>query len=85
MLTRGPLTLAVSTGGVAPALAALLREALALLVPADVEAWAREAVSLRRGWLAAGVPMSRRKPLLLDALVRLHGGAGSAQGREVGA
>jgi siroheme synthase-like protein len=69
---RGSVTLAISTGGAAPALAGLLREALERVVPEDVETWVGEARSLRRRQRAEGVPMEARRPLLLRALNELY-------------
>jgi uroporphyrin-III C-methyltransferase/precorrin-2 dehydrogenase/sirohydrochlorin ferrochelatase len=67
------VTIAVSTDGRAPALAGLLREGLEAVLPdEDLEAWVREATAIRRTWLAEGIPMERRRPLLLDALNRLY-------------
>jgi uroporphyrin-III C-methyltransferase/precorrin-2 dehydrogenase/sirohydrochlorin ferrochelatase len=74
VVRRGDVTLAVSTGGDAPALAGLLREALEAVLPQDLGAWAETARSLRAGWRRDQVPMSERRPLLLDALVRLYAG-----------
>ncbi len=68
----GSVTLAISTGGAAPALAGLLREALERVVPEDVETWVEEARSLRRRQRAEGVPMEARRPLLLRALNELY-------------
>jgi uroporphyrin-III C-methyltransferase/precorrin-2 dehydrogenase/sirohydrochlorin ferrochelatase len=73
VVRRGPATVAISTGGGAPALASLLREALEAIVPDDLERWVTEARKLRAGWRAAGVPLAERRPLLLDALNRLYG------------
>lgn len=78
-INRGGVTVAFSTGGQAPALAGLLREAFDELVPPDIGTWAERAVALSRDQRAAGVPMVRRRPQLLDALNRLY--AGSAQDR----
>ncbi len=72
VLTKGGATVAISTGGQAPALAGLLREALELLLPWDLETWVAEARSLREKWKAEGVPMKRRRPLLLKALNQLY-------------
>ncbi len=69
---RGSVTLAVSTGGAAPALAGLLREALETVVPEDLETWVEEARALRRQQRADGVPMEARRPLLLRALNDLY-------------
>jgi siroheme synthase-like protein len=74
VLRKGPVTVAVSTGGAAPALAGLLREALEAVVPDDVGAWAREAGELRRRQRVEGVPMEARRPALLRALNDLYRG-----------
>lgn len=75
VLRRGGITIALSTDGDAPALAGLLREALEALLPEeDLDSWMTCARESRRRWLAAGVPMERRRPLLLDALVALYAG-----------
>ena len=73
VLQRAGVTIALSTDGEAPALAGLLREALEAVLPDDLDAWMASAREARRGWLAAGVPMEQRRPILLDALVRLYG------------
>ncbi len=72
VLERGGVTLAVSSHGVAPALAGLLREALEAVLPEDLERWVDEARRRRREWRANGVPMHERRPLLLQALDRLY-------------
>lgn len=69
---RGPVTIAVSTGGHAPALAALVRDGVAAIVPEDLEQWAEEACRARTEWRADGVAMDARKPRLLEALNRLY-------------
>ena len=73
VLQRAGVTVAISTDGAAPALAGLLREALDDVLPPDLEAWMIRAKDERGRWLATGVPMESRRPLLLDALVRLYG------------
>lgn len=72
ILRRGGVTVAVSTEGRAPALAGLLREGLDTLLPEEIEAWVREAHALRERQRLRGVPIGRRRPLLLDALNRLY-------------
>jgi uroporphyrin-III C-methyltransferase/precorrin-2 dehydrogenase/sirohydrochlorin ferrochelatase len=72
VVRRGPVTVAVSTGGGAPALAGLLREALEELLPPELEDWLTTARALRPTWRAEGVPMEARRPLLLEALNRLY-------------
>jgi phosphoadenylyl-sulfate reductase (thioredoxin) len=69
---RDGVVVAISTEGRAPALAGLMREALQDLLPQDLEAWADRARRLRAEWKERGVPISRRRPLLLDALNRLY-------------
>jgi siroheme synthase-like protein len=73
VIRRGPVTVAISTGGGAPALAGLLREALDELLPEDLDRWAATARELRPVWRAAAVPMEARRPLLLEALNRIYG------------
>jgi uroporphyrin-III C-methyltransferase/precorrin-2 dehydrogenase/sirohydrochlorin ferrochelatase len=63
---------AISTGGRAPALAALLREALDGWLPQDVDRWMVAADEARRQWKETGVPMEHRRPLLLETLNRLY-------------
>jgi siroheme synthase-like protein len=74
IIRRGGATLAISTDGRAPALAGLLREGLAALLPEDLEAWLTTAEGLRARWKAAGVPLSARRPLLLERLNALYTG-----------
>jgi uroporphyrin-III C-methyltransferase/precorrin-2 dehydrogenase/sirohydrochlorin ferrochelatase len=73
-LRRGGVTVAISTDGQAPALAGLLREGLEAVIPSELDTWVAEARALRPGWRADGVPLSRRRPLLLEALNRLYRG-----------
>jgi siroheme synthase-like protein len=84
ILRRAGVTIAVSTDGDAPALAGLLREGLEALLPDDLDAWMGCARDARRRWLADGVPMERRRPLLLDALVALYARSSAAAGVEQG-
>lgn len=84
VLRRPGVTVAISTDGEAPALAALLREGLDALLPDDLDRWLRTARRSRQTWRAAGVPMPRRRPQLLQALNRLYpavSGNGSAGAR----
>jgi uroporphyrin-III C-methyltransferase/precorrin-2 dehydrogenase/sirohydrochlorin ferrochelatase len=69
---RAGVTVALSTDGAAPALAGLLREALEEVLPADLDAWMACARDARQRWLAEGVPIAERRPLLLEALVKLY-------------
>jgi siroheme synthase-like protein len=72
VVRRAGVTLAISTGGDAPALAGLIREALEAVLPEDLDLWMACARDARRGWLDAGVPMEQRRPLLLEALRELY-------------
>ena len=76
---RGGVTIAVSTEGRAPALAGLLREGLEAVIPEDIETWVMAARQLRQEQRAAGIPMTDRRPLLLQSLNRLY----EARGIEV--
>ena len=75
ILRRAGVTISVSTDGDAPALAGLLREGLEALLPDDLDGWIACAREARHQWLAASVPMERRRPLLLEALVALYDGS----------
>jgi uroporphyrin-III C-methyltransferase/precorrin-2 dehydrogenase/sirohydrochlorin ferrochelatase len=72
VVRRSGVTLAISTDGEAPALAGLLREAFDAVLPADLDAWVAEARRVKTGWRRDGVPMERRRPLLLEALNDLY-------------
>jgi uroporphyrin-III C-methyltransferase/precorrin-2 dehydrogenase/sirohydrochlorin ferrochelatase len=71
-IRRDGVTLAISTNGDAPALTALVREALDALLPDDLGAWVERARRARTEWRQAKVEMASRKPLLLDALNELY-------------
>lgn len=72
IVRRDDVTLAISTGGRAPALAALLREGLDAWLPHDIGRWMTAAVEARQHWKESGVPMEGRRPLLLETLNRLY-------------
>jgi uroporphyrin-III C-methyltransferase/precorrin-2 dehydrogenase/sirohydrochlorin ferrochelatase len=73
VVRRGDVAIAISTGGRAPALAGLLREAIEALLPADLDRWMDAADEARRQWKQDGVPMERRRPQLLETLNELYG------------
>ena len=75
VLRRDDVTVAISTGGRAPALAGLLREALDATLPADLDRWLDRADALKRAWRSSGVPMADRRPQLADAILELYGRA----------
>ena len=81
---RGPVTIAVSTGGTAPALAALVREGLEALLPTDLARWTDAAGAARARWREDGTPIGARRPLLLEALNRLYAAAAAGSAREGG-
>ena len=72
VVRRGSVTIAISTGGRAPALAGLMREALDAWLPADLDRWLAAADEARREWKQQDVPMEKRRPLLLETLNRLY-------------
>jgi hypothetical protein len=43
------------------------------VIPQELDTWVAEARALRPAWRAAGVPIAKRRPLLLQALNRLYG------------
>ena len=72
VVRRAGVTIAISTDGDAPALAGLVREALEVLLPDDLDKWMETARASRREWLGRKVPMAERRPLLLEALNALY-------------
>ncbi|HVH27733.1 MAG TPA: uroporphyrinogen-III C-methyltransferase [Vicinamibacterales bacterium] len=75
IVRREGVTIGISTSGEAPALTALVREALEALLPDDLDRWMAEARRQRTVWRRDRVPMSARKPRLLEALNELYDGA----------
>ena len=72
VVRREDVTIAISTGGDAPGLTSLLREALDAVLPSDLHDWMATARAQRIWWRRDGVPMAARKPLLLRALNALY-------------
>jgi uroporphyrin-III C-methyltransferase/precorrin-2 dehydrogenase/sirohydrochlorin ferrochelatase len=72
VVRRDGVTVAISTDGRAPALAGLLREALDVWLPGDLDGWMSAADDARRTWKTEGVPMEQRRPQLLEILNRLY-------------
>jgi siroheme synthase-like protein len=75
IVRRAGVTIAISTGGEAPALAALIREALESLLPDNLDEWMASARDARREWIRNRVPIEDRRPLLLRALTERYGPA----------
>lgn len=72
VVRRADVTIAISTGGAAPALAGVMREAIDALLPHDLDRWSACARELRTAWRREGVPMAERRPQLIDALKGLY-------------
>ncbi len=74
VLRRGGMQIAISTDGVAPALAGLMREALEALLPDDAEAarWIALAQAARHAWKRDEIPHGERRALLVTALQSLY-------------
>jgi len=72
VVRRDGVTIAISTNGEAPALTALVREAVDALLPSDLGAWMAIARTARLEWKRDAVPMEQRKPSLLRALNALY-------------
>ena len=68
IVQKAGVTIAMSTDGEAPALAGLMREALEVLLPEELDLWMATAQDARRAWLAQRVPMAERRPVLLQTL-----------------
>lgn len=74
VVRRGGATVAISTGGRAPALAGLLREAIDAVLPRDLGAWVEAGEAARAAWKRERVPLATRRPLLLRTLGALYTG-----------
>ena len=72
VVRRGDATVSISTGGRAPALAGLLREAIDAILPKDLAAWIDTAEAERPTWKRDRVPLATRRPLLLRKLNALY-------------
>jgi siroheme synthase-like protein len=72
VVRRDGVTVAISSGGDAPGLTSLLREALDAILPRDLGRWMAEARRVRAIWKRDQVPMDARKPLLLETLNELY-------------
>jgi uroporphyrin-III C-methyltransferase / precorrin-2 dehydrogenase / sirohydrochlorin ferrochelatase len=72
VVRRGPVVLSISTSGLAPALAGLVREALEALLPDELERWIDVARAARTDWKHDRTPIAERRPLLLRALDRVY-------------
>ena len=72
VVRRGDVTVAISTGGDAPALAGLLREALDAMLPDDLDQWMEVARAARADWKARALPMHERRPLHLRRLEQIY-------------
>ena len=79
VVRRGDATVAISTGGRAPALAGLLREAIESFLPAELGTWVDEAEALRPAWKRAGVPLGERRARLLEVLNERYGSSTAAE------
>jgi len=75
VIRRGDVTVAISTGGAAPALAGLLREALDAALPEELDAWLEVARAYRVNWKRNATPIALRRAHLLDALIAARANA----------
>lgn len=72
VIRRGDATVAISTGGRAPALAGLLREAIDAVLPRELSRWVELAEGERGAWKRDRVPLATRRPMLLRKLNALY-------------
>lgn len=82
VVRRDGVTVAISTSGQAPGLAGLLREGLDAVLPRDLGEWMEVARRERAAWRRDGVPMGKRRPLLLRALNAIYNTAEHAKRAE---
>jgi uroporphyrin-III C-methyltransferase/precorrin-2 dehydrogenase/sirohydrochlorin ferrochelatase len=69
ILRRGPVTVAVSTGGLSPSLAKALRKHLETLLPASIERLALR-LGAERGKIMRRIPSSSARTRILKGLVK---------------
>jgi uroporphyrin-III C-methyltransferase/precorrin-2 dehydrogenase/sirohydrochlorin ferrochelatase len=81
IVQKSGVTIAMSTDGEAPAIAGLMREALEVLLPEELDLWMATAQDARRAWLAQRVPMAERRPLLLQTLNDIYERKRTASGK----
>jgi uroporphyrin-III C-methyltransferase/precorrin-2 dehydrogenase/sirohydrochlorin ferrochelatase len=79
VVRRAGVTIAVSTGGGAPALASLVRQGVDALLPQELSSWSTEARRQRARWRRDSVPIEARRPLLLEALNNLYRPSGQQE------
>ena len=84
MLRRGPLTVAVSTGGASPTVAHMVREELELVLPSDYGALTEVVADVRRALRDRGIALDaqRWRDALDDELKRLVAAGRSAEARD---
>lgn len=70
VVRRGPVTVAIGTGGKAPALSKLLRRWLDASLPRELGAWAEWAEGERARWKREGTTLTARTRELATALAR---------------
>jgi uroporphyrin-III C-methyltransferase/precorrin-2 dehydrogenase/sirohydrochlorin ferrochelatase len=78
VVRRGEAVVAISTGGRAPALAGLLREAIDAVLPRELGRWVATAEARRADWKRDRVPLATRRPLLLRELNALYDSAAAS-------
>jgi uroporphyrin-III C-methyltransferase/precorrin-2 dehydrogenase/sirohydrochlorin ferrochelatase len=83
VVRRGTVTVAISTGGAAPALAALLRESIDALLPDELDDWIDQAMKRREAWRAEGIDLAARREMLRAALRGTGTDAESGTGTDV--
>ena len=84
VLRRGPLTVAVSTGGASPTVAHMVREELELVLPSDYGALTEVVADVRRALRDRGIALDaqRWRDALDDELKRLVAAGRSAEARD---
>jgi uroporphyrin-III C-methyltransferase/precorrin-2 dehydrogenase/sirohydrochlorin ferrochelatase len=85
VVRRDGVTIAVSTGGEAPALASLVRQGVDALLPRELSTWTAEARRQRGRWRRNRIPIEARRPLLLEALNELYRSRGREDMTAIGA